>query len=391
MYKLAGPEAQRVVDFINQVCDDSSILIGPADSIVEAIDSPQLTESLRKKALHALCKLCDSCQLLPIECVLGDELVETKIQIGSGGFADVWGGTYGGMQVAVKRLRFRESDNFKKIYRRFCKEVVIWKRLSHPNILPLLGVSTIGEDLRMISKLMNYGNLMAYLRTRPSANRLLLLSNVGEGLTYLHGLDLIHGDLKGANILVDDECMPRIADFGLMSIMRDTDTVLDTHTSAGGIGTPRWSAPELLDPPSFGLRSCQPSKQSDCYSFGMTIYEVLTGKAPFHGVRTDAVFMRVIRGIRPERPPFPHAIGFTDPVWAIVERCWKDERSFRPDAPTVAECLVAAAARWTPTPPLDEPCATKDSQSFSLISLYSSSESSHASGKSPSTFYDGYA
>jgi len=68
--------------------------------------------------------------------------------------------------------------------------------------------------------------------------------------------------------------MPRIADFGLMSIMKDTDTVLDTHSSVGGIGTPRWSAPELLDPPVFGFNSCRPSKKSDCYSLGMTIYEV---------------------------------------------------------------------------------------------------------------------
>ena len=68
--------------------------------------------------------------------------------------------------------------------------------------------------------------------------------------------------------------MPLIADFGLMSIMKDPDTVLDTHSSAGGIGTPRWSAPELLGPPMFGFESCRPSKESDCYSFGMSVYEV---------------------------------------------------------------------------------------------------------------------
>lgn len=54
---------------------------------------------------------------------------------------------------------------------------MIWKRLSHPNILPLLGVSTNGDNLRMISKLMSHGNLMAYLSTHPSANRLLLVSS----------------------------------------------------------------------------------------------------------------------------------------------------------------------------------------------------------------------
>ena len=73
---------------------------------------------------------------------------------------------------------------------------------------------------------------------------------------------------------MNDESVPLIADFGLMSIMKDPETVLETHTSVGGIGTPRWSAPEVLDPPSFGFKYCQPSKESDCYSLGMTIYEV---------------------------------------------------------------------------------------------------------------------
>jgi len=83
--------------------------------------------------------------------------------------------------------------------------------------------------------------------------------------------------------------MPRIADFGLMSIMKDTDTVLDTHTSVGGIGTPRWSAPELLDPPVFGFNVCRPSKESDCYSLGMTIYEVAyICRTPQQASRSDA-------------------------------------------------------------------------------------------------------
>ncbi|KAF9652316.1 kinase-like protein [Thelephora ganbajun] len=362
IYKLTGLEAQNVVDSINQ-----------------AIDSPQLAEPLRKNALHVLCKLCGSCQLLPTRCVLGDELVETGIQIGSGGFADVWQGVYGEMHVAIKRLRFSERDDLTKMYKRFCKEVVIWKRLSHPNVLPLLGISTNGNALCMISKLMSYGNIMAYLRAQPSANRLLLLAYVGEGLSYLHDLDLVHGDMKGANILVDDECMPRIADFGLISIMKDTDTILDTHTSVGGIGTPRWSAPELLDPPVFGFKSCRPSKKSDCYSLGMTIYEVLTGRVPFYDVKTDAVMMRIVRGIRPERPHLSHAIGFTDPVWAIVEDCWKEHCPLRPDVPTVVQCLTTAAARWIPTPLLDGPRVTDESEPFSLITFYGSSENTHAS------------
>jgi len=83
----------------------------------QAIDSPQLTEPLQKGALDVLCKLCGLCKLLPTDCVLGEELFETGTQIGSGGFADVWQGTYSGMQVAIKRLRVGENDDLMKLYK----------------------------------------------------------------------------------------------------------------------------------------------------------------------------------------------------------------------------------------------------------------------------------
>jgi hypothetical protein len=92
-------------------------LTGVCGTTMQAIDSPQLTEPLRKKALHVLCRLCGLSQLLPTECALGHELVETGIKIGRGGFADVRRGTYRGMQVAIKQLHVHEKDEFTEIYK----------------------------------------------------------------------------------------------------------------------------------------------------------------------------------------------------------------------------------------------------------------------------------
>ena len=99
--------------------------------------------------------------------------------------------------------------------------------------------------------------------------------------------------------------------------------------------------------------------------------------------------MRIVRGIRPERPQFSHAIGFIDPVWTIVEGCWKETSSSRPDVSSVVECLVAAAAQWTPTPPLDDPRATDGMETFSFVSTYASSESVYASSKPQPALQDG--
>lgn len=99
--------------------------------------------------------------------------------------------------------------------------------------------------------------------------------------------------------------------------------------------------------------------------------------------------MRIVRGIRPDRPHHSHAIGFIDPVWAIVEECWKENSCLRPDAPIVVECLTAAAAQWTPTPPLDDPRAGDESETFSLVSLYDS-EYTQVSSKSQRVLCNGW-
>lgn len=117
---LTGPEAQKVVDSINEVHNSNLVVRKLTDvcyTVAQAIDSPQLTEKLRTGALRTLCKLCGSCQLLPTDCVLGEELVEMGTRVGSGGFADVWQGTCGGMQVAVKRLRVGEKGDSTKLYK----------------------------------------------------------------------------------------------------------------------------------------------------------------------------------------------------------------------------------------------------------------------------------
>ena len=118
--KLTGVEAQKVVDAIDRVCNGSLIvrrLTNVCYVVTQAIDSQRLTESLRKTALRILCKLCGLCQLLPTDCVLGEGLAETEIQIGSGGFADVWQGTCGGVQVAIKRLRVGREGDSTKLYK----------------------------------------------------------------------------------------------------------------------------------------------------------------------------------------------------------------------------------------------------------------------------------
>ncbi|KAF9644312.1 hypothetical protein BDM02DRAFT_991187 [Thelephora ganbajun] len=105
---------------------------------------------------------------------------------------NVYHGSLDGARICAKRVRVYIQGGPQKI---FCQEAVMWKRLTHPNILPLLGVTI--TPLQLISNWVPDGNLSEYIKDNSDADRLALMSDVAKGLCYLHSCNVIHGDLKG--------------------------------------------------------------------------------------------------------------------------------------------------------------------------------------------------
>jgi serine/threonine protein kinase len=172
----------------------------------------------------------------------------------------------------------------------------MWKHLTHPNILPLLGVTIDGFQL--VSNWISGGHLLGYIQKNSDADRLGLvgvpplclshtyshyqLSDVADGLCYLHSCNCIHGDLKGVrdrstlrfptiltphqlNILVDDSGHALITDFGLSTVARNLSSILSSPPRRGH--TKRWAAPEILD-------DGPNSKEGDIFAFAMVMIEV---------------------------------------------------------------------------------------------------------------------
>ena len=109
-------------------------------------------------------------------------------------------------------------------------------------------------------------------------------------------------------------------------------------------------SPERLDPTRFNLKNGRPTKESDCYAFGMVIHEVLSGKAPF-AESTDYIIMRkVIEGERPEKPEGAQGLWFTDDLWEMLKQCWAAQRESRPSIEAVLECLEQITETWKPPP-----------------------------------------
>jgi len=155
-----------------------------------------------------------------------------------------------------------------------------------------------------------------------------------------------------ANVLVDRNGSPCLADFGLATVRHNGATL----TSVLGGGSTRWMAPELfVDPNSEDSDDDMPplkvTRYSDIWSFGMLILELLTGKIPFADkVLNPAVIYALMRGERPKRPLESEVIarGLNDELWKCLCRCWELSPEKRLQLDIIQEVLEKLATQWYP-------------------------------------------
>ncbi|KAK1219764.1 hypothetical protein PQX77_017504 [Marasmius sp. AFHP31] len=286
-------------DTTKKNCEDCSGSSNSVQREIDALDEAiSNSNSTRIHQLKALSKLCEQHRLLPSSCTVpaSSNLVVENEAFARGGFADVYRGYVRGQgQVAVKKIRGREGpvgqitvDSFQ---RNVLREVIIWKHCRHRNIVPFLYAIVQLPSLSIISVWMGHGNIVSYLRNRPEADIEPLVLDIIGGCRYIHGIGIVHGDMKGANILVNEHQEACLSDFGMANVHHD----LSTTTSGLAAGSARWMAPELIF--SSGPRA---TFASDMYSFGIVLWEILTCRIPYEHLSSDqSVLLQVSRGLRP--------------------------------------------------------------------------------------------
>ncbi|KAK0243529.1 kinase-like domain-containing protein [Armillaria nabsnona] len=255
--------------------------------------------------------------------------------IDGGGAADIWKGTLDGKVVCLKVLRtFSMTDEAnRRLLKELCREAVIWKQLHHENILPFIGVNTTSFAKRvcLISPWMDNRNIIKFLDSNQDHDRLKCIREIASAVTFLHHFDphIVHGDIRGHNVLIADDHRCLLADFGSSLIIA---TQVPSSNTLNQNST-RWLSPEfqLPESPSYEIES---SPARDIYALGCTIIEIFTLKSPFsHIFHNSSVSNLVVRNTSHPRPPpdvFP-----SDDLWELVGDCMNIDAKKRPNAAVV--------------------------------------------------------
>ncbi|KAG2073654.1 kinase-like protein [Suillus decipiens] len=244
-----------------------------------------------------------------------------------GGFGEIWKCTFhtnrSSVKVAVKALQVYYDDQFgpakaKKIKPRPCKH-------------PACYTYGFGPFIAIVSPWAENGNLTVYLEREGAALTLVLrfqiLRDIIAGLQYLYANSVIHDDFTGSNVLIYGNGTACVADFGLSLMYSEIMTPSQASWTSSLKGNMRWMAPKLLVEREDGSQ-VRPSEQSDMYSFGGIMLQVLTNKLPYYHLTNDAaIVLCIAKSQTPFRTRYPE---LPEKYWPLIEQCWSTDPRDRP-------------------------------------------------------------
>jgi len=328
-------------------------------------------------------------------------------ELGRGGMGAVYLAEQPGLgrEVAIKEL-IQSADPV--ALKRFLQEAQVMARTSHPNLVQVHDMELQGNVNYLVMEFVRGSSLRDWMNQKPipPPQTFAVMHGVLQALDYAHRHSIVHRDMKPENVLISDEGMVKVADFGIARLMDDTG-VGGTATKTGTtVGTPQYMSPEQV-------ASSKVDGRSDLYSAGIVFYELVAGQPPFTASEVDGPFTLMAKHVQaPPRPPsvfrpglnpeleqvilralakrpedrFQTGAEFDEAMSSVADRmCPGWRRSLEPGAdlsrmipnatpaipipsPAIGDTATAGSARvaYNPTPPV-KPVAKKSVSCLSVV------------------------
>ncbi len=253
--------------------------------------------------------------------LIGQMLGQYEIldEIARGGMATVYRARQGsiGRDVAIKVLpaKFTHDQNF---IERFNREVEVIAQLQHPHILPVYDYGEYDGMPYIVMAFITGGTLTDIINDgpMPSTDIARMVHQIADALDFAHSKGIVHRDFKPSNVLLDERGNTYLADFGLAKITENSSDITGTMI----VGTPHFMAPEQA-------RAGDITGSVDVYALGVTIYQMLTGHAPYEAPTAAGVMVahitEPIPNIHESRPDLPKV------VQAVIEQSMAKEANQR--------------------------------------------------------------
>ncbi|XP_006783485.1 mitogen-activated protein kinase kinase kinase 12-like [Neolamprologus brichardi] len=245
--------------------------------------------------------------------------------VGSGAQGAVFLGRLHGQEVAVKKVRNIKETDIKHL-----------RKLKHPNIITFRGICTQAPCYCIIMEYCAQGQLYEVLRAGRKITPSLLMDwamGIAGGMNYLHLHKIIHRDLKSPNILITYDDAVKISDFGTSKELNDKSTKMSFA------GTVAWMAPEVI-------RNEPVSEKVDIWSFGVVLWEMLTGEVPYKDVDSSAI----IWGVGNNSLQLPVPDSCPESFKLLLRQCWNCKPRNRPSFRQILLHLDIASADILSTP-----------------------------------------